>query len=48
MNTDELRKKVAKITWWHRIDLGHGVVTPGVDATADRSKSLGFSADLPD
>jgi hypothetical protein len=39
VNTDELRKEVAKITWWHRIDLGHGVVTPGVDDTPEKLKT---------
>jgi tRNA (mo5U34)-methyltransferase len=24
-----LREEVAKLTWWHSIDLGHGIVTPG-------------------
>ncbi len=27
---DALRRRVAKIDWYHTIDLGHGVVTPGV------------------
>lgn len=35
MNVDELKKEVAKIRWYHTIDLGHGVVTPGlVDSPA--------------
>jgi tRNA (mo5U34)-methyltransferase len=46
VNSDELRKEVAKITWWHRIDLGHGVVTPGVDDTPEKLKTLGFPEDL--
>lgn len=29
MNTDELKSAVAALDWWHRIDLGGGVVTPG-------------------
>lgn len=28
--TDALRARVAEITWHHSIDLGHGVVTPGL------------------
>lgn len=29
MNTDELKAEVAKYKWWHQINLGNGVVTPG-------------------
>lgn len=32
MTSDELRKKVAKFHfWYHKIDIGQGVVTPGLD-----------------
>jgi tRNA (mo5U34)-methyltransferase len=30
MSSEELRRRVAEITWHHSIDLGHGIVTPGV------------------
>jgi tRNA (mo5U34)-methyltransferase len=30
-NVDELKNAVAARQWWHRIDLGDGVVTPGLD-----------------
>ena len=33
---DALRREVEKIKWWHRIDLGRGIVTPGVDVTPQR------------
>lgn len=46
MNELELRKEIAKVTWWHRIDLGPGVVTPGVDDTPEKLKTLGFPEDL--
>ena len=29
MNTDDLKREVAEIRWWHSIDLGNGVITPG-------------------
>ena len=29
MNADELKEKVAAITWYHVIDLGNGVITAG-------------------
>ena len=33
---DALRRDVEQINWWHRIDLGGGLVTPGVDVTPQR------------
>lgn len=29
MDLDELKRKVDEIWWWHSIDLGNGLVTPG-------------------
>lgn len=29
MQTDELRRRVDEIAWWHSMDLGHGIVTRG-------------------
>jgi tRNA (mo5U34)-methyltransferase len=39
METDELRRRVAEIAWFHTIDLGDGVVTPGV---GDTPRNLGL------
>jgi tRNA (mo5U34)-methyltransferase len=36
---EELRRKVASREWFHTIDLGHGVVTPGCD---NSSAKLGY------
>lgn len=33
MNTVELKREVEAIRWFHRIDLGQGIVTPGIDDT---------------
>src|SRR5437867_97461 len=46
MNIDELRKEVAKTTWWHTIDLGHGIVTPGTDNSSYKLKNLGIPDNL--
>lgn len=35
MTPDELRAAVAGIQWFHSIDLGHGIVTPGASANPD-------------
>lgn len=40
----ELQNKVLKISWYHSIDLGNGIVTPGRTNTRRRLKKLG----LPD
>jgi tRNA (mo5U34)-methyltransferase len=40
----ELLEQVGRISWHHRIDLGHGVVTPGGDTTEKKLERLG----LPD
>jgi tRNA (mo5U34)-methyltransferase len=40
MTPDELRAEVARIRWFHRIDLGHGIVTPGEDRSARKLRTL--------
>ncbi len=40
---DDLRRKVAALRWYHTIDLGNGIVTPGIDSTPERLLRL----DLP-
>jgi tRNA (mo5U34)-methyltransferase len=46
MNVEELKEEVAKIRWWHRIDLGNGIVTPGYDQSASKLKKLRMPKDL--
>jgi tRNA (mo5U34)-methyltransferase len=43
---DALRRDVNAIKWWHAIDLGHGIVTPGPDPTPARLRELQFPAEL--
>jgi tRNA (mo5U34)-methyltransferase len=43
MAGDDLRSRVAAVRWYHTIDLGQGIVTPGIDATPFRLARL----DLP-
>lgn len=45
--TDDVRKAVEAIRWFHQIDLGNGIVTPGIDATGQKLGRLGLPADLP-
>ncbi len=46
MNVDELKQKVAQTTWWHTIDLGNGVITPGSDNSPYKLQQLGMPDDL--
>lgn len=41
-STDQLRREVAGIRWFHRIDLGNGIVTPGHDKSAQKLPRLGL------
>ena len=43
---ETLKREVAAIQWWHTIDLGNGIVTPGADATAARLPQLQIPLDL--
>lgn len=46
MDVEELRREVDRIRWFHSIDLGHGIVTPGVDRSSRRLKSLHLPSSL--
>jgi len=46
MLTQELQDQMNRIKWWHQIDIGNGVVTPGIDNTQQRVKDLGLPDDL--
>ena len=42
----ELRRAVAQVRWFHQIDLGDGVVTPGDDDTPEKLKTLHLPQDM--
>jgi tRNA (mo5U34)-methyltransferase len=46
MDPHAIRAEVAKLGWWHRIDLGHGIITPGTDDSPRKLARLGMPADL--
>jgi tRNA (mo5U34)-methyltransferase len=46
MDTDDLAAEIAKITWYHTIPLGNGIVTPGIDDTPGRLGKIGLPDDL--
>jgi tRNA (mo5U34)-methyltransferase len=43
---ERLRRRLAQVTWFHRIDLGNGIVTPGIDPSADKLKTFGIPESL--
>jgi tRNA (mo5U34)-methyltransferase len=46
MIIDDLKREVEKIDWWHKIDLGNGIITPGIDRTPKKLKTLKMSDNL--
>ena len=46
LNQDALKRDVAAIPWWHTIDLGNGIVTPGKDPTPARLPEIRLPDDL--
>jgi tRNA (mo5U34)-methyltransferase len=46
MSRDDLQARVDALRWYHTIDLGHGVVTPGVDDSPQRLGRIQLPADL--
>jgi tRNA (mo5U34)-methyltransferase len=46
MSPDELRTEVARRTWFHSIDLGNGVRTPGQKDTPSEAQHFQIPADL--
>ncbi len=46
MDADDLVSELQKITWYHTIPLGNGIVTPGLDDTPGRLAKIGLPKDL--
>ncbi len=46
MTPEGLAKDVKQVRWFHTMDLGHGVMTPGIDASAEKLEYIGMPADL--
>lgn len=45
-DTQTLRAEVEQIRWWHPIDLGGGLVTPGIDVTPARLAEIRMPENL--
>ena len=46
MEADELRRRVSQVDWFHTIDLGGGIVTPGRDDSPRSLRRVGLPHDL--
>lgn len=46
LDQSEAKQAVSKIEWWHTIDLGNGIVTPGKINPADTLRRIGMPEDL--
>lgn len=46
MDRDELRRRVGEIDWWHSIDLGGGIVTPGKADTTSLLERIDLAPSL--
>jgi tRNA (mo5U34)-methyltransferase len=44
--TEDIRARVEQVDWWHTIDLGEGLVTPGRDRSAEKLARMHLPADL--
>lgn len=42
----KVKAEIANVNWYHQIDLGDGIVTPGVDDTPSRMTPLELPSDL--
>lgn len=43
---ESLQRRINEIKWWHPIDLGNGLTTPGIDCTPARLPELRVPEDL--
>ncbi len=46
LQLESLKREVTGLQWWHTIDLGNGIVTPGLDPTPARLPELQIPQDL--
>jgi tRNA (mo5U34)-methyltransferase len=46
LDKETIRREVEKIKWFHTIDLGNGIITPGYDRSSAKLLQIGLPADL--
>src|SRR5262245_61125350 len=46
LSEDDIRAKVGSVNWFHQIEIAPGIVTPGVDPSAEKLRWLSLPPDL--
>lgn len=46
MKEEELKNAVSKIMWWHKINLGNGIITPGIDNSPSKLEFIKMPENL--
>ena len=46
MTSEDLKKEVEKIKWFHIIDFGNGIKTPGIKDAAEEMERIGIPKNL--
>src|SRR5262245_47179094 len=46
LSADEIRRRIAAVNWFHTIDFGQGIVSPGDDDSQRKLKRLQIPANL--
>lgn len=46
MNIEQIRASVAQQSWFHTIDLGNGIITPGIDKTPEKILAMNLPKDM--
>jgi len=46
MNNTELSEEIKKRNWWHKIDFGNGIITPGLDNSPKKLEQIQMDQDL--
>jgi tRNA (mo5U34)-methyltransferase len=46
VDNEEIKRQVWTINWWHKIDLGNGITTPGRDESQAKLRRIGMRSDL--
>jgi tRNA (mo5U34)-methyltransferase len=46
MKDEELKEEIKKINWFHKINLGNGIITPGIDYSPTKLNQIQMDQDL--
>lgn len=46
MDLNKLKQEVNRIKWFHRIDLGNGIITPGINNSSSKRQTLNLPENL--